>query len=124
MKLEVLQQICEKCGSKLTERIEDDILSYDLDGYVIDLTDEPVLVRGLVEHPHPTNKKWQISEVIYDPGSYWEPPSSDLRGISKVDSLDFAVQKVLELIAIRNIEGHFVNAWEDEQVKQYNEDDF
>lgn len=121
MNLEILQQICKKCGTELVERTEDGIKSYELDGYVIDPTEEPVLIRGLVERPHPTNTKWQISEIIHDYGDRDTPPSSDLKEIEQVDSLGQAVQRVLELIAINTIEMHFVNAWEDEQAQRVDE---
>lgn len=121
MKLEILQEICKKCGSELVERTEDDVKIYELEWYVISPTDEPVLIRGLVERPHPTNKKWLISEVVHDYGDRDTPPSSDLKDIEMVDSLGQAVQRVLELVACHNIEMHFVNAWEDEMVRQEEE---
>lgn len=121
MKLEILKQIAEKCGSKLVERTEDDVKVYELEWYVISPTDDPVLIRGLVERPHPTNTKWLISEIVHDYGDRDTPPSSDLKDIEQVDSLGQAVQRVLELVACHNIEMHFVNAWEDEMVQQEEE---
>lgn len=121
MKLEILKQIAEKCGSKLVERTEDDVKVYELVWYVISTTDDRVLIRGLVERPHPTNTKWLISEIVHDYGDRDTPPSSDLKDIEQVDSLGQAVQRVLELVACHNIEMHFVNAWEDEMVQQEEE---
>jgi hypothetical protein len=119
MNIKILQEIANKCGSELVETSYDSVSYYKIDDlFTIEPTDEPVLVRGLVEHPHRTNTKWQINEIKYDSGDRDTPPSSDYIEIELVDSLDDAVKRVLELIAKYRIEGHFLNAWEDEQSKK------
>lgn len=116
MNLETLQKAVEKCGSKMVKESEDTFVIDEL--FEIAKTENPVMVRGIKEHPHSTNKTWLVSKLVYDPGDYVTPPCTDAIEVMELDSLELAVQFTLELIVKNNIENVFTSFWEEEMAKQ------
>jgi len=114
MKLENLQKIVKSLRYELTS--DDDI--YYIEDFSIYQTENPVLVRSLKSHPHPTNKTWMLQGTAYDPGSRWEPPSSDVYDIEEFDSLEDAIKETLTLVQKRNIDGLFQSYGEDEWAEE------
>ena len=68
---------------------------FTLDGFTITETDKPVLVRGLVERPHPTKKQWVLEVEVRIPSTRWEPEDVDFATIGEFDSLQEAIRAAL-----------------------------
>ena len=118
MNVEQLIGIVAKCDSIMEEVNQDGIISYLIDDWFeIIQTENPRLVRGIVNRPHPTDKTWFVSEIVHDFGNWDTPPSSDLKDIGEYDSLEIAVFEVLKLVAEHRINSFFVEVHEDELAK-------
>jgi len=115
MKLENLQKIVKTLGYELT--IANDEI-YSIEDFEIYQTENPVMVRSLKSHPHPTNKTWMVQITAYDSGSRWEPPSSDVYDIDEFDSLELAIKETLGFLQKRNIEGLFQSYGEEEWAEE------
>lgn len=64
MTIQSLQKICTSLGYNLVDISDVGDKMFTLDGFVITETDKPVLVRGIVERPHPTKKqRVRLSEL-------------------------------------------------------------
>jgi len=95
MTIQSLQKICTSLGYNLVDISDVGDKMFTLDGFTITETDKPVLVRGLVERPHPTKKQWVLEVEVRTPSTRWEPEDVDFAAIGEFDSLEYAVQEAL-----------------------------
>jgi len=104
MKIEKLQEICEKIGYKMEEQTLDDVKFYTIGEFKINPADE---------------SKWWVCEVIWDNGDRYTPPCTDLKKIELVNSLDKGVEKVLNMLESRKIAACFQAAYEDQMEDEW-----
>lgn len=98
MKVETLQKIVEKFGYSWEEgeHCVDGSQCYTIDGcFFVSQTDEPVMARTLRGARETGRNKWLVEVEVRFLGDRDNPPDSDLKEISRVDSLDDAVRLVL-----------------------------
>ena len=95
MTIQSLQKICTSLGYNLVDISDVGDKMFTLDGFTITETDKPVLVRGLVERPHPTKKQWVLEVEVRIPSTRWEPEDVDFATIGEFDSLQEAIRAAL-----------------------------
>jgi len=95
MTIQSLQKICTSLGYNLVDISDVQDKTFTLDGFTISETDKPVLVRGIVERPHPTKKQWVLEVEGRTPSTRWEPEDVDFTTIGEFDSLQDAVHAAL-----------------------------
>ncbi len=114
MKIENLQKIVKNLGYEL--KIEDPI--FYIDDFFVYQTENPVLIRGLTERPHPTNRTWMMGGTSYDYGDRDTPASSDGYDIREYDYLDIAIKAIIMLLKEREINNMFQSFGEQEWAEE------
>lgn len=125
MKIENLRKIIQTLNPGI-ELKEDDGIFYISD-FSVYQTENPVLIRGIVERPHPKNKTWMVMGTSYDDGDRDTPASQDVYDIQEFDYFEDAIKFILVLLKTREIDHIFQSygetEWAEEERKMLEQSD-